>query len=339
KISTTAFIQQEIVKIIKRFKFEELETSIMPIFPEISWSNVRYELVKSRSKFSSANVAQLIKIATTEANVQAKVLKDRLSTLQLIDVSWHSKRKIWCAYTLIGFNKSANYITNRELRNEIQNYLDSLDIKVNVKLNTHNGITYISVTKEKYGIKKRETFFFALFMDQKYLFCPKNNVSSNILSGIVRSLGYKDFKRFKLEGKDLESLSKLCWQKKEGAINLENINQTFVYKDAAPEKRKAGIDFTQQKQRKRYMEKCFGANSPTLELLVINAPSMPVIDKDVSTNLSNENIRATWEFRSQNIATYLTKLVERRILITPVPDYISNLMILGKNRLTLQRDQ
>ncbi|CAK9794695.1 hypothetical protein ANTPLA_LOCUS78 [Anthophora plagiata] len=198
--ATIAFIQHEIVKLIKRFKFEELETSIMPIFPEVSWNNIRSELVKTHNKFTTANVAQLIKIAMIEAN---------------------------------------------------------LDVKV-------------------------------------------------VLA------------------------------KKEGAISSENINQSLMYKDISPERRKTGVDFTQQKHRKRYMEKCFGEDPPTLELLVINGPSMPV--KSTSTNLPNENIRATWEFRSHNIATYLTKLIERRILITPVPYYISNLMILGKNELTLQRD-
>ncbi|CAK9807472.1 hypothetical protein ANTQUA_LOCUS5213 [Anthophora quadrimaculata] len=334
--ATISFIQHEIVKLIKRFKFEELETSIMPIFPEVSWNNIRSELVKTHSKFTSANVAQLIKIAMIEAKLDLKVLRDRWSTLQLIDTSWHSKRKVWCGYSLIGSNKSTNYFISRKVQSQIQNYFNCSNMKVTVKVNTHNGITYACVIDDSRGIKKRRSYFFALFMDQKYIFCPKGNFLSAVLNGIVKSLGYKNCKRFKLMGRDLESLNRLCWQKKEGAISSENINQTLMYKDVSPERRKTGVDFTQQKHRKRYMEKCFGEDPPTLELLVINGPSMPV--KSASTKLPNENIRATWEFRSHNIATYLTKLIERRILITPVPYYISNLMILGKNELTLQRD-
>ncbi|CAK9794693.1 hypothetical protein ANTPLA_LOCUS78 [Anthophora plagiata] len=311
-IATIAFIQHEIVKLIKRFKFEELETSIMPIFPEVSWNNIRSELVKTHNKFTTANVAQLIKIAMIEANLDVKVLRDRWSTLQLIDTSWHSKRKVWCGYSLIGSNKSTNYFISRKMQSQIQNYFNCISMKVTVKLNTHNGITYACVIDESRGIKKRKSYFFALFMNQKYIFCPKRNVLPAILNGIV------------------------VLAKKEGAISSENINQSLMYKDISPERRKTGVDFTQQKHRKRYMEKCFGEDPPTLELLVINGPSMPV--KSTSTNLPNENIRATWEFRSHNIATYLTKLIERRILITPVPYYISNLMILGKNELTLQRD-
>lgn len=43
-----------------------------------------------------------------------------------------------------------------------------------------------------------------------------------------------------------------------------------------------------------------------------------------------------WKFRSRNITDFLVNLIERRILVTPVPDYITNLMTLGKNELTLQ---
>lgn len=43
-----------------------------------------------------------------------------------------------------------------------------------------------------------------------------------------------------------------------------------------------------------------------------------------------------WEFRSHNIPECLAKLIERRVLVTPVPYYISNLMVLGKNEITLQ---
>ncbi|OAD52040.1 hypothetical protein WN48_03332, partial [Eufriesea mexicana] len=233
-------VQQKIINIIKRFKFEDLELSVMPIFPETSWANIRSNLVKYNEKFSSSNVAQLIKIAIT--------------------------------------------------------------------------------------------------VSQKYFFSTNKNVSFNILDGIAKSLGFEGSKRFKLMGKDIKSLSELCWRKKEGTINYKNINKNLVFKDGAPDRKETGISFTQQKQRRRYAEKCFGDNPPTLEVLVINRPGISLSQKDVTIKLPNENIHVTWEFRSRNIATCLTKLIERRILNPPVPYYISNLMMLGKNEFTLQNN-
>lgn len=54
-----------IVNVIKRFKFEDLESSVMPIFPELSWNDVRSKLVKNHKNFTSVNVAQIVKIVIT----------------------------------------------------------------------------------------------------------------------------------------------------------------------------------------------------------------------------------------------------------------------------------
>ncbi|XP_017765027.1 PREDICTED: uncharacterized protein LOC108554324, partial [Eufriesea mexicana] len=339
--ATLESVQQKIINIIKRFKFEDLELSVMPIFPETSWANIRSNLVKYNEKFSSSNVAQLIKIAITEEKLGHKILRDRFLTLQLIDISWHSNRRMWYGYILIGSNKSASYLTNKEFQKNMQGYFDSMHMKINVKINTHHGIIYVSLIKKRDKRNKVRTevpHFFALFIGQKYFFSTNKNVSFNILDGIAKSLGFEGSKRFKLMGKDIKSLSELCWRKKEGTINYKNINKNLVFKDGAPDRKETGISFTQQKQRRRYAEKCFGDNPPTLEVLVINRPGISLSQKDVTIKLPNENIHVTWEFRSRNIATCLTKLIERRILNPPVPYYISNLMMLGKNEFTLQNN-
>lgn len=115
-------------------------------------------------------------------------------------------------------------------------------MKILVKVKVHNGITYVSLTEDrsrsKKGKNQRATpIFFALFMGQKYFFCTRKYVASDILNAIVTSLGCKDSKRFKLMGRDLKSLSELCWTKKEGATSFENINKTLEYKDAVPDRK------------------------------------------------------------------------------------------------------
>ncbi|KOX79813.1 hypothetical protein WN51_11424, partial [Melipona quadrifasciata] len=334
-------IQQEIVNIIKRFKFEELELSIMPIFPEVSWDNVRSELIKHHKNFTSANVGQVIKMIIIQKGLKQQILTDRLLSLYLIDTSWHSNKKMWYGYTLIGSNKSVNYFINREIQNNMIDNLNSLNIKINLKIYTHNDITYVSLVETKKNKKskvQRTMFFCALFMGQKYFFSTKKNIPSDILNAIAKSLGYANVKRLELIGKDLKSLSILCWRRKERAMNSQNINETLIYEDDTPDRKKTGVDFTQQKQRKKYAEACFGDDPPILEVVVVNGPTRPISHEDISNKLPNTNIQATWEFRSQNIAAFLSKLIERRILVTPVPHYISNLMILGKNELTFKND-
>ncbi|XP_012146848.2 uncharacterized protein LOC105663328 [Megachile rotundata] len=337
--STSTNMEQEIVNVIKRFKFEELESSIMPVFPEISWASIKSELVKCHKTFTSANVAQYVKNIIGGMKLSEEVLKDRLLTLKLIDISWHNKRITWYGYTLINATNSKDYFTSREIQDSMQNYFQSLNLNTKVKVNMHNSITYVAIFESGRKTRKKHyvtTMYLALFMGQKYFFSTKRFISLNILTAVIKYLGYADSKRLKLMGRDLKSLSRLCWKKMEGALNCETINNTLEYKDAAPNIKKTGIDFTQQKQRRKYSEMCFGDNPPTIERLVLNGPSMPVKHKAIAKELPNETMRITWEFRSQNIAGCLTNLIERRILVTPVPNYISNLMVLGKNEITLK---
>lgn len=158
------------------------------------------------------------------------------------DISWHSKRPTWHGYAFVGPNKSTNYLVNRTIQNDMQEHFHSVNIKMNVKVNTHDDITYVSLKENISKGRKRKIqsvapMFFALFIGQKYFFCNKKNVPSNILEGIIRSMGYKSSKKLNLMGKDLKSLSKLCWKKKEGALSSENINKSLIYKDGSPDRK------------------------------------------------------------------------------------------------------
>ncbi|XP_053975497.1 uncharacterized protein LOC128874619 [Hylaeus volcanicus] len=332
-----------IVNVIKRFKFEDLEPAIMPTFPEISWTDIKSTLIKQCRSFTSVNAAQLIKAAIANAKFRVSDLRERFSTLQLIDASWHSERRTWYGHKLVGSNTSAHYFISRKIQSSMQDYFDSLRLNIDVKINTHNGITYISV-KARHSKHKRQKnlnpvpIFIALFIGHEYFFSSKKNISPDIIQAIVNSMGYKKSYTLKLTGKDLKSLIEMCWRQKGKALDSENINESVQYMDASPDIKSTGIDFTQHKQRRKYAEKCFGDDPPTLESLVINATNIPWAHKDVSAKLPNEKIDVTWEFRSHNIATFLTKLMEQQVLVTPAPSYISNFMVSGKNQFMIRKD-
>lgn len=52
--------RRELINVIKRFKFEELENTVIPIFPEISWSYVKSKLIKNHNKFTTRNAVRII---------------------------------------------------------------------------------------------------------------------------------------------------------------------------------------------------------------------------------------------------------------------------------------
>lgn len=58
--ASSLIIQRRISTMIKRFKFEELECDVMPIFPEITWGRVKSKLIRNHKKFTTTNAVHII---------------------------------------------------------------------------------------------------------------------------------------------------------------------------------------------------------------------------------------------------------------------------------------
>ncbi|KAL0123869.1 hypothetical protein PUN28_006008 [Cardiocondyla obscurior] len=335
-------VKRLIINVIKRFKFEELEDAVIPIFPEISWTQVVSKLIKSHKTFTVTNVSYVIDNVINKAKIEEKILYDRLATLEAIEISRHSKKKTWYGYELINLNE-ARYIEKQEIQ-EIQNMIQdeflSSGLTMNVKVVIYDNVLFISIKekKKKKQVKRIFPTFFALFMDHKYFFCTKKIVQSNYLKVVTVSLGYNNYKKIKLMGRDLKSLMKLLWNKQQGALHAEGISQPPVYQSSNPTISNNGVDYTQSKQRRKYGEQCFGENPPTLEVLVIKGPEQLIQHESLISKLPDDPLPMSWEFRSHNIARFLTTLIEKRVCTPPVPDYISNFLTLGKNILTLRQE-
>ncbi|XP_072766759.1 uncharacterized protein [Anoplolepis gracilipes] len=336
---TSKSIKHQLINVIKRFKFEELESSVIPIFPEISWSHVKFKLIKNHKTFTVNNAVRIIEEILNDANLGEKDLYNRLTTLEVTDISRHDKRKIWYGYELRGEGKTLNYLEKRQIQKSIKNEFVTNDINIDVKAAICDNITFINIkekSKRKRGQRSTMPIFFALFMGHKYFFCSKKNISHDFIKLMTAALGYNNNKRIKLMGKDLRSLIRLLWNKQQGTLHTEGIHQPLVYEPSDPIISNNGIDYTQSKQRNSYAKKCFSKDPPTLELLVINGPEESTKHEAIASILPNDNIHMNWEFRSHNIARFLTSLIEKRAIPLPLPDYVSNLMTLGKNELTLR---
>ncbi|EZA59881.1 uncharacterized protein LOC105274919 isoform X2 [Ooceraea biroi] len=310
----------------------------MPIFPEISWKRVRSKLVKNHQNFNVANAARVIEETLNSINLGEKDLRDRLGMLEVTDVSRHDKRKIWYCYELTGLGRQVNYLGRREIEDNIREEFHSSSINAGVKAAMHDDIMFVSVKErpKRKRVQHTTPVFFALFLGRKHFFCSKKNVSLEFVKAISITMGYTNSKRIMLTGRNLRSLIRLLWIKQQGVLCAKNISQPTVYKPSDPVITNFGIDYTQSKQRKNYIEHCFGKDPPTFELLVIKAPNESIEHKELASKLPTDSIRMSWEFRSHNIPRFLSSLVEKRVFVLPLPEYVSNLMTLGKNELKLQ---
>ncbi|KAL6423858.1 hypothetical protein ACFW04_010355 [Cataglyphis niger] len=336
-MTASRLIKHQLINVIKRFKFEELESSVIPIFPEISWNHVKSKLIKNHKTFTVNNAVSVIEKILDDADLGGAVLYDRLITLEVTDISRHDKRKIWYGYELKGVGIALNYLERRQIQESIKEAFESNGLNIDVKAVIYDNITFVNIKEKRKRRQMQYTMpiFFALFMGHKYFFCSKKNISHDFIKLMTTALGYNSSKRIKLMGKDLRSLIRLLWNKQQGTLHAEDIDQPVVYEPSDPIVSNNGIDYTQNKQRKSYAEKCFSKDPPTLELLVVNGPEESIKHEAVASILPNDNICVNWEFRSHNIARFLTCLIEKRAVPLPLPEYVSNLMMFGKNELTL----
>ncbi|XP_012529037.1 uncharacterized protein LOC105832531 [Monomorium pharaonis] len=337
-MASMLLVKRRLATLIKRFKFEELESAVMPIFPEISWTRVRSKLVKNHKNFTVVNALRVIEDVLEHVDLREKDLWDRLAMLEVIDISRHNKRKIWYGYELTGSNETAR-LEKRDVQESIKEEFYSNGLNMAVKATMYDNITFIYVKEEKKRRQSSVPTFFALFLGHKYFFCSRKIVPLDYIKVIAISLGYENSKRIKLMGKDLKSLIKLLWFKQQGTLHADYVSQPPVFQPSDPVISNNGVDYTQSNQRKKYAERCFGKDPPTLEVLVIKGPKESIQHDSVASKLPSENsILMNWEFRSRNIARFLTALIEKGAFKPQLPDYISDLMILGKNELRLQTD-
>ncbi|KYN28287.1 hypothetical protein ALC57_02348 [Trachymyrmex cornetzi] len=248
---------------------------------------------------------------------------------------------MWYGYKLSRLNRELRHFDRQEIQEGIKEEFHSNGLKMNIKAIMYDNIMFIYVEekKKKKKVQHITPTYFALFFEQKYFFCSKKNVPIDYLKVIASNLGYNNSKRIKLMGKDLKSLIKLLWIEQQNVLQAEDISQPPVYQPSEPVISNKGVDYTQSEQRKKYAEQCFGKDPPILEKFVIEGSREPIKHAGVASKLPNNTIRMNWEFRSHNMGKFLTALVERRVLMPPLPEYISNFMKTGRNEITLQTEQ
>ncbi|XP_043672256.1 uncharacterized protein LOC122631083 [Vespula pensylvanica] len=337
-MSTENTRKQRIVNILRKFKFEELEDAVLPVFPETTWNHVRSQLIKQHESFTTVKVAAVLEKIIIDSNIREKELRQRLMKLELIDISRH-KRKQWFTYSVSGSNNEPLHIGTADFKQSVKEKLNKKGLrstKVEVDAIVFNGILYLSIKYIKKDNVKVPTNYFALFLDQKYLFSAKKDSSKQFLDAITHCMGYNKHKSIDLKGKDLMSLIRLLRLRMQGALSAADIINTTTYRDAQPIIRDTGVDYTQEKHRRNFTENCFGIKPPTLDTLVVRGPNSSVSDREIASRLTNDIIQVGWEFRSENVIMFLTTLFERGILLAPLPPYISNLMSMGRNVLTLE---
>lgn len=332
-------VKLKLRRVIARFKFDELEVAVLPSFPELTRKKLRSSLIKLHQNFTVSASVRVIMQSIKDAGIRDKELRDRLSTLELMEVSRHSSRRVWTCHEMRGAKSNYVFKSDVEIQERIFDAFKMNLKQMDVRVTSHDGITFVSVKDPKAGSRgKKKVYptFFAFVNGQKYFFTSKKSVTKEFLLVMSNGLGYTDFEPAKLSGRDLKSLTKLLSVKKQGAINNENILKPPVYTGSKPVVRRTGIDFTQSKQRGEFVDKVFGTNPPSTELLEVNAANQTWKCSELVPEMKDEPIEFRLEFHSHHIPGMIKQLVERRVMQPPLPVYAEDMLKIGKNETTVR---
>lgn len=130
-----------------------------------------------------------------------------------------------------------NCVGRRELEENITKNFSSNTIQINVKVVTYNDVTFVYIKEKKK--KRRQSmsvtpFYFALFLGHRYFFCSRKNISNDFIKMMTDTLGYTKSKRIKLTGRDVRSLMRILWIKRQGVLHATDLNQPLVYETSKP---------------------------------------------------------------------------------------------------------
>ena len=145
----------------------------------------------------------------------------------VLEVSRHSKKKIWYAFVMKGQSgENRSFLRHREIQSRIIQNCRIHQMEIDVRVCTHEGITYVSMKDKPRGKEARRMMpvFFAFILEQPYIFCSRKSVTKEFVQFLIDSLGFSSAKRVKLMGRDLHSLIKMLWIKQQGAVQNELCN-------------------------------------------------------------------------------------------------------------------
>ncbi|KAL7305302.1 hypothetical protein TKK_0002433 [Trichogramma kaykai] len=330
--------RQELGAVIKKFKFEELESAVLPVFPELEWKKIKSKLVKNHQSFKTANALQIIEAGIEQREeFDDKILKDRLALLRVIDVSRHYYKKIWYGYELKG-KEAADHPSEEDIESQVENCAVEYHMNIICHVVKYDSLIFISIQekpRKKRAAKPSLPTYFCVPEDESCIFCCKKIILKSYLTTLTAALGYKSCKQIKLFGKSIPSLVKLLRARKEAVAKGDHIKDAPRLRKAPPVHIAMGTDFTQHTHRRDYINKILGENPPTFETLRVKNIDEKWRHKDALEKFPDEVVFTGVEFRSTSIPNLLRNLVYHKILLTPTPVYATNILTLGRNELSV----
>lgn len=338
-MATGEFFQRDKLKLkikatMKKFKYQDLMNQVESVFAVTS-KELKSMMSKYKTPYSKESLIQLILYCIRDFEVHD--LQQRLIHLDLIAKAHYSHRWTWVALSLVNEMKE-----NRQPVSDCPNIKRNIERLIRTKgqnafvyIVEHDGLFWCAVAMKKLtrkkGTKLQLPWFFVFDLSLPYVFITTRRYSQSILKVIASSLNYENTKPCHLSGKAIKSMMSMIKTRNHTGV----AHQPLDYCPAAAEIGERHVDFTQSRERKKYVDKCFDEHSVCLQTFTVEA-NTEWRGVDAVPEFAGNEFNTTMKLRSQNVSEMIKHMVSIGMMKVPLPSYVEDLPYRARNHMVLK---
>ncbi|RZF43875.1 hypothetical protein LSTR_LSTR007211 [Laodelphax striatellus] len=321
-------LEEKLDKLLSKLKITKLINEFLPLFPSISWINVKKKLEKRKLplKCTGKIIVQALKDKNDETFGKIANRAFLLDTILKRTQKWNT----WLMYDK---KTTSTIIDLAKLEKQV---MQSIRIeKLNADLYTleRDNIFYFMVKmrslRKNRGVVLSQPSIFAVSKENLPYVFVMNKLPSEKLKMFVTGNGYDSFKSYGLTGKSVDALISILKNK----CDPSDLPLEIPFKPEIIKTSSSNI-YLQDKGRDNYASQHFDENTPCVEELVVKgAPEF-----QGKTNF-NGKFRTSMTIKSKNIAETMRLFAQIGIIQPPFPYYLQKCFKLGRNNLKLKSIQ
>lgn len=307
---------------MKKFNMNEIQQLLKILHLNLEWKDITNLMAECRLRITIANVVSIMHQFLKDS----ESIEETYHRVLLVDAIYHQNTQWWT----VSIDKVNKKLLDKEIiRNNIQTILDKLNIKATTYVMKYNQLFWVLINinemkKKQTCLKLNSPYFFTIAPGKVFhVFYRPQNVDNRLLKAVIKSVGANKSKPYALSGKHIQSMVDMV----EDKTKTKRENQENILKLANNYK---------EKDVQEYVNQLFGNKIPVINKFTINVESdMSVFN---NTDLNGEMSITKVELKSDNIINSVKDMMLSGILQPPYPDWVTQLPVLGKNYVKINKD-
>ncbi|XP_069696711.1 uncharacterized protein [Periplaneta americana] len=332
----------KITTLLRKFHIEELKGSV---FPElmISWERVKQKLLDMQQL--KMNKESIITVLTSLLRKQysgdTPRLKEYVNKLTLLDLALHHHTHKWTAFVM-SKTGAAEYYSHITVQDNLETNFVRISKMMSVAVILHDEVCWMGLTEKVRipgrGVTYKTPLTIGHFPGFPYLFASAP-VTKVTLDAVVKALGYEKAEDANFSGRNIRHvLAFVMKANQKCASTAGEVLYGQKYKSGLYKQTPEGIDFTQEKYRKKYITEQLPKEETVQEFEVVTPSSNWLIEQSYPDLRDRLFGGMEVKFKSPDLVKMFKEGSEIGLFRASLPSYLSAMKKKGVNKITLTAD-